>query len=163
MNPRVQNGYLKSVGVMCGFCNRGVENPRNYAKLDSYPIRSIMVANGVRFRLEGRGATRPRQRNLPGSALHRILLEVMPSLAQLIGAGNEISPPVPTTSLPGGLSFLYDAQPAFRRVVCIYRAYSTARVSRMTFTRISPGYCISVSIFVAISRANWSAERASIF
>jgi len=34
-----------------------------------------------------------------------------------------------------------------------YRAYSTLRTSRITVTLISPGYCISLSIFLAMSRA----------
>jgi len=44
-----------------------------------------------------------------------------------------------------------------------YLANSTARVSRMTFTLIVPGYCIVDSILVAISRARRIAARSSIF
>ena len=36
-----------------------------------------------------------------------------------------------------------------------YFAYSTRRVSRMTCTLICPGYCMSVSICFAMSRASW--------
>ena len=43
-----------------------------------------------------------------------------------------------------------------------YFAYSVARVSRITFTFTVPGYCIVLSIFVAISRASFIAERSSI-
>ena len=36
-----------------------------------------------------------------------------------------------------------------------YRAYSTARCSRITVTLTFPGYCISLSIRLAMSFASW--------
>ena len=44
----------------------------------------------------------------------------------------------------------------------LYFAYSIARVSRITFILIVPGYCIVLSILLAMSRANLIAERSSI-
>ena len=41
-------------------------------------------------------------------------------------------------------------------------AYSIARVSRITFTLIMPGYDIVASILFAISRANFNADKSSI-
>src|SRR3989344_9009438 len=43
-----------------------------------------------------------------------------------------------------------------------YLANSMARVSRMTLTLMVPGYCMVLSILVAISRASLIADRSSI-
>ena len=44
-----------------------------------------------------------------------------------------------------------------------YRAYSTARVSRMTMTLIWPGYSMESWIFLVMSRAIRMAARSSTF
>src|SRR5262245_27297758 len=44
----------------------------------------------------------------------------------------------------------------------LHRAYSTVRTSLSTVTLISPGYCNSDSIFLAMSRANFALERSSM-
>lgn len=50
-----------------------------------------------------------------------------------------------------------------RLAIIHYLANSIARVSRMTFTLMVPGYCIVLSILLAISLASRIADKSSTF
>src|SRR5439155_14450159 len=86
---------------------------------------------------------------------HEVSVELRPEAGQ---DGEQRAP-------PGLAEHVTDADHRHRlqRLAPFYRAYSTARCSRITVTLMWPGYCISASIRLEMSLASWYVSRSEIW